>query len=254
MLPGSNIEMLPNLEDGLRGQNGNLSLEDSLQTELELILQRQPDRQIVNRERDVNIYRSGSAPPTVEGSLNAVGSLFLRDNPGSICNTAAGGSDGNGDINGILSEDEIRSHPAYLSYYYSHENINPRLPPPLVSKEDWRVAQRFQGGGSSLGDIADWRKKGVNSGDRSSLFSMQPGMSVQQAENDLMELRNAARRNLSRDASAEWLERGSDRLIGVPGAGLGSRRKSFADILQVIDVSIVCYNFYHWQLHMILCL
>lgn len=253
MLPGSNIEMLPNLEDGLGGQNGNLSLEDSLQTELELILQRQPDRQIVNRERDVNIYRSGSAPPTVEGSLNAVGSLFLRDNPGSICNTAGGGG-GNGDINGILSEDEIRSHPAYLSYYYSHENINPRLPPPLVSKEDWRVAQRFQGGGSSLGDIADWRKKGVNGGDRSSLFSMQPGISVLQAENDLMELRNAARRNLSRDASAEWLERGSDRLIGVPAAGLGSRRKSFADILQVIDVSIFCYNFYHWQLHMILCL
>lgn len=223
--------MLPKLEDGLRGQNGNLSSEESFQTELELILQRQPNRQIVNRERDINIYRSGSAPPTVEGSLNAVGSLFLRDNPISS-STAGGGGGGNGDINEILSEDEIRSHPAYLSYYYSHENINPRLPPPLVSKEDWRVAQRFQGGGSPLGGIADWRKKGVNGGDRSSLFSMQPGISVQQAENDLMELRNAARRNLSRDASAEWLERGSDRLIGVPAAGLGSRRKSFADILQ----------------------
>lgn len=234
--------MLPKLEDGLRGQNGNFSLEDSLQSELELILQRQPNRQIVNRERDINIYRSGSAPPTVEGSLNAVGSLFLRDNPSS--SSTGGGSDGgNGDINEILSEDEIRSHPAYLSYYYSHENINPRLPPPLVSKEDWRVAQRFQRGGSPLEGIVDWRKKGVNGGDRSSLFSMQPGISVQQAENDLMELRNAARRNLSRDASAEWLERGSDRLIGVPAAGLGSRRKSFADILQVIDVSIFCTIF-----------
>ncbi|KAJ4720751.1 putative Pumilio [Melia azedarach] len=225
--------MLPKLDDALHGQKGNLSLEDTLRTDLDSILQRQPNRQILNRERDLNIYRSGSAPPTVEGSLNAVGSLLTNSisSSGSGSGFVAGGGS-NGSINGILSEDEIRSHPAYLSYYYSHENINPRLPPPLMSKEDWRVAQRFQGGGPSLGDIGDWRKKGMDGGDRSSLFSTQPGLSVQQAENDLLELRNAARRNLSRNTSGEWLERGSDGLIGLPAAGLGVRRKSFADILQ----------------------
>lgn len=249
IVAGSDIDMLPKLDDALHGQKGNLSLEDTLRTDLDSILQRQPNRQILNRERDLNIYRSGSAPPTVEGSLNAVGSLLTNSisSSGSGSGFVAGGGS-NGSINGILSEDEIRSHPAYLSYYYSHENINPRLPPPLMSKEDWRVAQRFQGGGPSLGDIGDWRKKGMDGGDRSSLFSTQPGLSVQQAENDLLELRNAARRNLSRNTSGEWLERGSDGLIGLPAAGLGVRRKSFADILQVIDASRFCTNLGHWQL------
>jgi pumilio RNA-binding family len=225
MATRSNIDMLSSLDDGLQGTDRNL--EDSFQSELELILHEQRNQHFIKRERDLNIYRSGSAPPTVEGSVSAVGSLFR--NPDFI------EIDGISNINGGLSEDEIRLHPAYLSYYYSHENVNPRLPPPLMSKEDWRVAQRFQIGGSSLGGIGDWRKKLVNDGDSSSLFSMQPGLSVQQDENDLMELRNASGRNLSRQTSSQWLDRGSDGLIGLSSTGLGARRKSFADIVQVID-------------------
>lgn len=214
------------IDDGLQGADGNL--EDGLQSELELILRQQRNQNVMNRERDMNMYRSGSAPPTVEGSLTAVGSLFgnpdFREIGDSISNKIGG-----------LSEDEIRSHPAYLSYYYSHENINPRLPPPLMSKEDWRIAQRFQAGGSSLGGIGDWRKqKLADNGYSSSLFSMQPGVSVQQAENDLMELRNASRRNLSRQSSSQWLNSSPDSSAGFSSTGLGVRRKSFADILQVI--------------------
>ncbi|GKU91679.1 hypothetical protein SLEP1_g5515 [Rubroshorea leprosula] len=191
--------ILPSLDNGLQESNG--CLEDSLQNELELILQAQISQQTIGRERDLNMFRSGSAPPTVEGSLN-----------------------------GMLSEEEIRSHPAYLSYYYSHDNINPRLPPPLLSKEHWHVAQRFQGG---FGGIGNWRKKKlIDDGDSSSLFSVQPNLSVQQAESDLMELRNVSGRDLSRKMSAEWLDRGSDGLIGMSDAGLGTRRRSFADILQ----------------------
>lgn len=225
--------MLPTLDGAMQGPNGNL--EDSLQSELELILQEQRNQRIIDRERDLNIYRSGSAPPTVEGSLSAVGSLFgnssFRDTHGRI-----------GDSGGLVSEDEIRSHPAYLSYYYSHDNVNPRLPPPLLSREDWRVAQRFQADGSSHGGIGDWRKKKLaDDGESSSLFSMQPGLSVQKAENDLMELRNSSARNLSRPTSSEWLDRGADGLIGLPSGGLGGRRKSFADILQVIVVFMTLF-------------
>lgn len=228
MATGSKIGTLPTIDDGMQGPNG--SLEDSLQSELELILTEQRKQNIINRERDLNIYRSGSAPPTVEGSLSAVDSLFgnttFREINGRINNNG-----------GVLSEDEIRSHPAYLSYYYSHDNINPRLPPPLLSREDWRVAQRFQLDGSSYGGIGDWRKKKlVDDGESSSLFSMQPGFSVQKAESDLMELRNSAGRNLSRQTSSEWLDGGSDSLTGLSTGGLGGRRKSFADILQVIVV------------------
>lgn len=224
------MDIISNLDDGLQGPDG--TLEDSLQNELELILREQRNQHFIERERDLNIYRSGSAPPTVEGSLSAVGGLFrnpdFREFNGSISAK-----------NGGLSEDEIRLHPAYLSYYYSHETINPRLPPPLVSKEDWRVAQRFQVGGSSFGGTGSWRKKLVNDDDNSSLFSMQPRLSVQQAENDLMELRNASGRNLSRQTSSQWLDRGPNDLIGLSSSGLGARRKSFADIVQVIDNSFI---------------
>lgn len=198
----------------------NRTLEDTLQSELERILQEQRNQQFINRERGYDIYRSGSAPPTVEGSLSAFGSLRNFDYRAN--------NSGRGNNNdGVLTEDEIRSHPAYLSYYYSHESINPRLPPPLLSKEDWRVAQRFQaGGGSSLIEgFGDWRKNATPNGDSSSLFSRQPGFSVQQAENDLMELR---RRNLSRPSSTHLL----DGMTRMPGTGLGVSRTCYSDILQ----------------------
>ncbi|XP_050155650.1 pumilio homolog 4-like isoform X1 [Malus sylvestris] len=222
MATGSNIHMLSTRDNNLQGPNGNL--EDALQSELELILREQRNQHAIHRERDMNMYRSGSAPPTVEGSLTAVGSLFrnsdFRDVTSRISNN-----------NGILSEDEIRSHPAYLSYYYSHDNINPRLPPPLLSREDWRVAQRFQGGGSSFEGIGDWRRKKL-ADDRDSLSLFATQLGLQKAENDMMELRNANGSNIPEQTSSEWLDRSSDGLIGLPTTGLGGRRKSFADILQ----------------------
>ncbi|XP_057423132.1 pumilio homolog 4 isoform X2 [Lotus japonicus] len=224
MASGSKVGV-QTLDEGLQPlPNGNI--EDTLQSELERILQEQRNQQFINQERDVNVYRSGSAPPTVEGSLRAFGSL--RDSDFGVVNS------GRNDNDGFLTEDELRSHPAYLSYYYSHESINPRLPPPLLSKEDWRVAQRFQAGGgsSSIEGFGDWRKNVATNGDSSSLFSMQPGYSVQQAENDLMELRKASGRNLSRQSSTQLVDRHMDGLARMSGADLGARRACFSDILQ----------------------
>lgn len=136
------------------------------------------------RERELTMYRSGSAPPTVEGSLSAVGGLF----------------------HGGFAEEEIRCDPAYISYYYSNVNLNPRLPPPVLSKEDWRLAQRLQapGGGGSIGD----RRK-VDDGVES---------------------------RVPQHVAAEW---GGDGLIGLSGLGLGSRTKSIAEIIQVISLWII---------------
>lgn len=222
MAGGSNVNMNT---DGLRDLPDS-SDEESLKSELDRILE-QRNPQLIYQERDHNIFRSGSAPPTVEGSLSAVDGL-LRNSDIGLINSR---SSNNG---GVLTEDELRSHPDYLSYYYSHENNNPRLPPPLVSKEDWRAAQRFQTGGSSFDGFGDWRKRLSANDDGSSLFSMQPGLSVQQAENDLMELRNTSGRNLSRQNSVQWADRNTDGLARTTGGSLGARRKSFADIVQVI--------------------
>lgn len=124
-----------------------------------LIREQRRQQEVSEREKELNPYRSGSAPPTVEGSLNAVGGLFDE--------SALSGFTKNGS-KGFSSEEELRADPAYLSYYHANVNLNPRLPPPLRSKEDWRFAQqRLQGGGggggSVVGGIGD-RRKGGRSG------------------------------------------------------------------------------------------
>ncbi|XP_024974256.1 pumilio homolog 1-like isoform X2 [Cynara cardunculus var. scolymus] len=213
------------------GGGNDGSFGDELEKEIGLLLHEQK-READDHEKELNMYRSGSAPPTVEGSLSAVGGLFANNN-GSSNNLAfseiAGG-------NGFTSEEELRADPAYLSYYYSNVNLNPRLPPPLLSKEDWRFTQRLQGGGGvGLGGIGDRRKAnwadggggggggGAGGGGGGvSLFSMPPGFNSKKQEAESSEGEKLK-------VSAEW---GGDGLIGLPGLGLGSKQKSLAEIFQ----------------------
>ncbi|KAJ8553088.1 hypothetical protein K7X08_020481 [Anisodus acutangulus] len=183
----------------MMGNNEN-SFGDEFDTEIGMLLRDRRRQEAYDREKELNMYRSGSAPPTVEGSLSAVGGLFNN--------------------NGFMSEEELRSDPAYLSYYYSNVNLNPRLPPPLLSKEDWRFSQRLQGGGTSA--IGDRRKVNKNdnngNGGRSSPFSMPSGFNnSKKAESE------------NEQGSVEW---GGDGLIGFPGLGLGSKKKSIAEMFQ----------------------
>ncbi|KAF8396804.1 hypothetical protein HHK36_018437 [Tetracentron sinense] len=202
-------------ELGMRTMLGNNdgSYGEDVGKELGLLLREQRRQEANDRE----MYRSGSAPPTVEGSLSAVGGLFSHGGDVSLSDFA-----GSKNGNGFISEEELRSDPAYLSYYYSNVNLNPRLPPPLLSKEDWRYAQRFQGGSSMFGGIGDRKKvnRSEDGGNRS-LFSLQPGFNPQKEENQVESRRL--------QASVEW---GGDGLIGLSGVGLGSGQKSFADIFQ----------------------
>ncbi|WCJ20487.1 pumilio 2 [Euphorbia peplus] len=185
---------------------------DELEKDLGLLLREQRRQEADDLERELNLYRSGSAPPTVEGSLSAVGGLIGGGGGGGGSAFAEFLSGKNG--NGIASEEELRSDPAYSSYYYNNVNLNPRLPPPLLSKEDWRFAQRLTGGGSTIGGIGDRRKvnRSSDNGSGRSLFSMPPGFDSRKQEND---------------GSNEW---GVDGLIGLPSLGLGSKQKSLAEI------------------------
>lgn len=208
---------------------------DELEKEIGMLLREQrrqegddrDDR--VDRERELNIYRSGSAPPTVEGSLSAVGGLFSGGG-GSSGSGAAGFSDfpGTKDVNGVVSEEELRSDPAYLSYYYSNVNLNPRLPPPLLSKEDWRFQQRLKGGNSGVGGIGDRRKASMtdDNGGRA-MFSTPPGFNFRKQERSEVDTEKPR-------GSAEW---GGDGLIGLPGLGLRNKQKSLAEIFQVVCFS-----------------
>lgn len=206
----------------LGGSEGSFG--DELEKEIGMLLGEQRRQEADEHERELNLYRSGSAPPTVEGSLSAVGGLF--GGAGGAASAAAfsefsAGKHGNG----FASEEELRSDPAYLSYYYSNVNLNPRLPPPLLSKEDWRFAQRLKGGASAVvGGIGDRRKvnRTDDNGSRS-LFATPPGFHLkkQESQMDSEQLRG----------SADW---GGDGLIGLPGLGLGSKQKSLAEIFQVV--------------------
>ncbi|KAK9755281.1 hypothetical protein RND81_01G014700 [Saponaria officinalis] len=216
----SELERRPVIGGGGGGNNEG-SFGNELEKEIGMLLReqrRQGQDSIDDRERELNIFRSGSAPPTVEGSLNAVGGLFGESNGGfsEFALSKNSNSNSNSNSNGGMSEDELRSDPAYLSYYYSNVNLNPRLPPPLLSKEDWRLTQRLQGGGNSvLGGIGDKRK--VNR----SPFFMPPGFSAKKDER-VAELETV-------QGTTDW---GKDGLPGLPGIGLGAKQKSLVEIFQ----------------------
>ncbi|KAK1270670.1 hypothetical protein QJS04_geneDACA007760 [Acorus gramineus] len=195
------------------GNGGDGSYGEDMSKELGLLLREQRKQEANDRERELNIYRSGSAPPTVEGSLSAVGGLFGGNGGGSSVDPVAG------------TEEDLRSDPAYLSYYYSNVNLNPRLPPPVMSKEDWRFTQR------ALGGIGDRKKvgrigEGTAGGSSRSLFALQPGFMKEGEEVG------------EEESVGEWVERGGDGLIGLSGLGIGGggggvgKQRSFADMFQ----------------------
>jgi pumilio RNA-binding family len=196
---------------------------DEMEKEIGLLLRRQ---EADDREKELKMFRSGSAPPTVEGSLSAVGGLFGGGGGGAAAAAAAASR-----FSGFMSDEELRSDPAYLSYYYSNVNLNPRLPPPTISKEDWRFQQRLQGGSSAVGGIGDRRKvNSMNMNDNNnsnsgsggvSLFSMPPGFNSKKLENESEPEKV--------QTSPEW---NGDGLIGLHGLGLGAKQKSLAEIFQ----------------------
>ncbi|RWW36558.1 hypothetical protein BHE74_00058408, partial [Ensete ventricosum] len=221
----SSMKMAPETPMG-----GNF--DNDFERDIEVLLREQhQSRGFFDLDRDELNFRSGSAPPTVEGSRTAFRSLSEHDVFVEPPRRVGGQDSGE-----LLSEEDLRSHPAYLSYYYSNENLNPRMPPPAISKEDWRVQQRFRAGASLLGGIGDSqsRKESMGGDNRSSsLFSLQPGFLMHDGEQEMLgPSRGVLPPNLSRQQSGEWLNRSGDGFIGLPDVRLGMRRKSFADVLQ----------------------
>ncbi|RWW61478.1 hypothetical protein BHE74_00031471 [Ensete ventricosum] len=216
MVTESPLTMLSDM--GVRsviGSGGDGFGGEELEKELGLLRREQRRQEAMDRERELNVYRSGSAPPTVEGSLTALGGILGREVASGMpdFSTAKHGY-------GFSTEEELLSNPAYVSYYYSHVNLNPRLPPPVLSKEDWRSTQRLQVGSSVVGGIEDRRKMNCREeGDGRSLFLKQPVFG--QLEEHAAELTKAP-------GSGEWLDKGN----GLIGLSLG-RQKSFADVVQV---------------------
>ncbi|PKA45909.1 Pumilio like 4 [Apostasia shenzhenica] len=185
------------------------NLEEGFERDVEALLceplpQQQSRALSFDAEPELNMHRR-SAPPTVEGSRNALGSLFGR---AEIPNFGVGSA---GDV---LSEENMRSHLAFLSDYYATENRNPPTLPP----------RSLGFGVSSFGRFGDRssRKHPVeDDGCSSSLFSMQPSLSV-----------HGAKESAELVGGGDWFNKGSDGLIGLTDIGLGRKRNSFTEALQ----------------------
>ncbi|XP_030477659.1 pumilio homolog 6, chloroplastic [Cannabis sativa] len=97
--------------------------------------------------KDVAPSRSGSAPPSIEGSFLSVSNIFSQQN----FQTSESMASLNIDIGKYESEEQLRADPAYFSYYCSNVNMNPRLPPPLISWENRRLVRHIGSFGNNWG-------------------------------------------------------------------------------------------------------
>lgn len=181
-----------------------------------MLLLEQRNQEMSDQERDLNIFRSGSAPPTVDGSINAVGGILGQEVRAGVLDLLESQN-----RNEPSYEEELRSHPAYFSYYYSHVNLNPRLPPPLLSKEDSRSIHRLQVGRSATERFGNRRTMNRwDEGGSVSLLSQQLMLTPEELAVDPREV----------PEKREWLDNTE---AGLVQYSLG-RQKSFADDLQVI--------------------
>ncbi|XP_042440835.1 pumilio homolog 5-like isoform X1 [Zingiber officinale] len=90
------------------------------------------------------LSRSGSAPPSIEGSCAAFDIL-----KGQIAELDGGLENLNDEAQNCKSEEELRAHPSYLAYYCANVNLKPRLPQPLISRENRHMMQQIGGIGQS---------------------------------------------------------------------------------------------------------
>ncbi|KAK7329233.1 hypothetical protein VNO77_23385 [Canavalia gladiata] len=109
--------------------------------------------------KDVAPNRSGSAPPSMEGSFLAIENLLPQLNATQDASLATLSRA----MQKCESEEQLRADPAYLAYYSSNVNLNPRLPPPLTSWENLRL-------GRHIGSFRNnWRLSSADDSGKSSL-------------------------------------------------------------------------------------
>jgi pumilio RNA-binding family len=152
------------------------------------------------REHELVPRRSGSAPPNIEGSWTALSVLGGPHNS-SYEETLQNLSKSD--------EDSLRSNPAYLEYYNSKVNLNPRLPPPLINREGRHLMHKIYNS-SSLDDTSR------GGADKGPMFIPRSVLSTHDEEPE--------------DERSAWLDSG----ISSSGAGSEVRNQEIADFTQVI--------------------
>ncbi|RDY14640.1 Pumilio-like 5, partial [Mucuna pruriens] len=124
--------------------------------------------------KDVAPNRSGSAPPSMEGSVLAIENVSPQQNTTQNASFATLTSA----LQKCESEEQLRADPAYLAYYSSNVNLNPRLPPPLTSWENHRL-------GRHIGSFRNnWRLASADDSGKSSLHLPERTLSTHKEETE----------------------------------------------------------------------
>lgn len=182
-------------------------------------------------KREVVPGRSGSAPPSVEGSFASIGNLIAQQNPNLDASLESLRES-------CETEEQMRADPAYLAYYCSNVNLNPRLPPPLISRENRRLVRHIGGFGNN---------KKVTSFDDSSSISLNMSKGTLSTHKEESEDDKSPRK-----ASDDWAER--NEFLSGQYNSLAGRHKSLVDLIQVhnsIPKYPVQYVYFVWCLHCI---
>lgn len=164
-------------------------------------------------QSDMVPNRSGSAPPSMEGSFAAIGNLMTQRN--NLDSSLASLSSA---IENSESEEQLRSDPAYFAYYCSNVNLNPRLPPPLISRENQRLVRHIGGFGNN------WRLTSFDDSGNGSLHLSRGSLSThkEESEDD----------RSPRQTSDDWPESSSAVMPGQKTASSAGRHKSLVDLIQ----------------------
>ncbi|XP_039016270.1 pumilio homolog 5-like [Hibiscus syriacus] len=187
-------------------------LKDMEVEELRMLLKGQ---RIHGDQTDKVPNRSGSAPPSMEGSFTALGNLLAQQNANLDSSLASLSSV----IDECESEVQLRSHPAYLAYYCSNINLNPRLPPPLISHENRRLACHIGGFGNN------WRATSMDDSGNGSLPFFRTPLTThkEEVEDD---------RSSPRQALDKWAVDSNEPLLEQDLASFAGRHKSLVDLIQ----------------------
>ncbi|KAI3990094.1 hypothetical protein MKX01_018755, partial [Papaver californicum] len=153
--------------------------------------------------------RSGSAPPSMEGSFAAIGNLVTQN---TNLDVSLGNLSGQFEL-----EEQFRADPAYLAYYFSNVNLNPRLPPPLVSRENRRLVRRIGGYGNNR------KLTSLDDSTNGSLHLSGGALSIHK-EVELEDDRSPP--------SGDRAESSSGFLSGEFATSLSARHKSLVDLIQ----------------------
>lgn len=163
--------------------------------------------------KDAAPSRSGSAPPSMEGSFLAIENLLPLQNTQDASLTGLSRA-----VKNCESEEQLRADPAYLAYYNSNVNLNPRLPPPLTSWENRHTGHRVGSSGNN------WGLSSIDHRSKSSLHLPQATLSTHKEESEDDSPQQQAHENELVNTSGVWRR--------PDAASLAPQPKNMVDLIQ----------------------